>query len=124
MIFADTSIWIDYLRHRNPQMQNLLAQGKIVMHPFIVAEISLGSLHNRQERLREMEKLFSVRVAHLAEVRKMIEEHALYSRGIGLIDAHLLASCLLTPGVLLWTRDIPLQKAAQVLNIPLISPII
>jgi len=124
MIFADTSIWIDYLRHRNPQMQNLLAQGKIVMHPFIVAEISLGSLHNRQERLREMEKLFSVRVAHLAEVRKMIEEHALYSRGIGLIDAHLLASCLLTPGVLLWTRDIPLQNAAQVLNIPLISPII
>jgi len=124
MILADTSIWIDYLRHRNPQMQNLLAQGKIVMHPFIVAEISLGSLHNRQERLREMEKLFSVRVAHLAEVRKMIEEHALYSRKIGLIDAHLLASCLLTPGVLLWTRDIPLQSAAQVLNIPLISPII
>ncbi len=50
MILADTSIWIDHLRNRNSEMEKLLIAGQIVMHPFIVAEISLGSLHNRRER--------------------------------------------------------------------------
>ena len=87
------------------------------MHPFIVAEIALGSLHNRQKILDEMEALLEVRVAQLSEVRHMIEAHSLYSRGIGLTDAHLIASCLLTPGTQLWTRDCALLKVAQTFGI-------
>jgi len=98
-------------------MENLLGKGQIAMHPFIVAEISLGSLRNRQQRLGEMEALLEVRVAQLNEVRHMIEAHSLYSRGIGLTDAHLIASCLLTPGTQLWTRDGALLKVAQTLGI-------
>jgi predicted nucleic acid-binding protein len=98
-------------------MENLLGKGQIAMHPFIVAEIALGSLHNRQKILAEMEALLEVQVAQLTEVRHMIEAHSLYSRGIGLTDAHLVASCLMTPGTQLWTRDGALLKIAQTLGI-------
>ncbi len=117
MILADTSVWVDYLRSRDSKMENLLGKGQIAMHPFIVAEIALGSLHNRQKILAEMEALLEVQVAQLTEVRHMIEAHSLYSRGIGLTDAHLVASCLMTPGTQLWTRDGALLKIAQTLGI-------
>jgi hypothetical protein len=83
------------------------------MHPFIVAEISLGSLKNRRQRLADMASLLEVKVAQLSEVRQMIEARALYSKGIGLTDAHLIASCLLTPGTRLWTRDAAMKKVAK-----------
>jgi predicted nucleic acid-binding protein len=117
MILADTSIWVDYLRNRNPEMERLLGGGQIMMHPFIVAEISLGSLHNRQKMLYDLEALLEVNVAALNEVRHMIESHTLYSKGIGLTDAHLLASCLMTPGTQLWTRDGALKNVAAALGI-------
>jgi predicted nucleic acid-binding protein len=117
MILADTSIWVDYLRRGNAEMARLLGGGQIVMHPYIIAEIALGSLHNRRKRLEEMEALLEVRVAQLSEVRHMIEAHTLYSRGIGLTDAHLIASCLLTPGTQLWTRDGAMKKVAGTLGI-------
>ncbi len=117
MILADMSIWIDLLRGGKPEMQALLQDGQIVMHPFIVAELALGSLRNRQQTLALMESLWMVRVAHLDEIRKMIEAHRLYSRSLGLTDAHLLASCLITPGVRLWTRDASFEKTAMALGV-------
>ena len=117
MILADTSIWVDHLRRNDPQLANLLLAGQIILHPFIVAELALGSLHNRQKLLNELDALHSARVAQIDEVRHMIEAHSLYSKGIGLTDAHLIASCLLTPGTLLWTRDGNLKKVAQALKI-------
>ena len=78
MILADTSIWVDHLRGQCPEMARLLSKGQIAMHPYIVAEIALGSLHNRRQRLAEMEALLEVRVAQLDEVRYMIEAHTLF----------------------------------------------
>jgi predicted nucleic acid-binding protein len=117
MILADTSIWVDHLRNHNPEMERCLGAGQIAMHPFIVAEIALGSLQNRRKRLVDMEALLSVRVAQLSEVRHMIEAHSLYSKGIGLTDAHMIAACLLTPGTQLWTRDAAMEKVAKALGI-------
>jgi hypothetical protein len=122
MILADTSIWVEYFRSSNPEMEKRLSRGQIVMHPFIVAEIALGSLRNRHRKLQDMEALLGVKVAQLNEVRHMIEAHALYSRGIGLTDAHLIASCLMTPGTQLWTRDGALVKVAKALGIPVNLP--
>ena len=122
MILADTSIWVEYFRSSNPEMEKRLSRGQIVMHPFIVAEIALGSLRNRHRKLQDMEALLGVKVAQLNEVRHMIEAHALYFRGIGLTDAHLIASCLMTPGTQLWTRDGALVKVAKALGIPVNLP--
>jgi hypothetical protein len=117
LILADTSVWVDHLRNHNPEMATRLGAGQIAMHPFVVAEIALGSLRNRHKILEDMEALLEVRVARLNEVRHMIETHTLYSKGIGLTDAHLIASCLLTPGTQLWTRDSAMEKAAKALAI-------
>jgi hypothetical protein len=117
VILADTGIWIDYFRGRNAKMRKLLEDGEIAMHPFVLAEIALGPLHDRHKTLAGMGALWEVKVARLSEVRRMIEYHALYSRGIGLIDAHLVASCLITSGTELWTPDISLRNVAQSLRI-------
>jgi predicted nucleic acid-binding protein len=122
MILADTSIWVDHLRSGSPEMEKRLNSGQIAMHTFIVAEIALGSLRNRRRMLEDMEALLEVRVARLHEVRHMIEAHTLYLKGIGLTDAYLLASCLMTPGTQLWTRDSAMEKVAKVLGIPVNLP--
>jgi predicted nucleic acid-binding protein len=122
VILADTSVWIGHLRALNPQMENLLTRGKIVMHPFVVAEIALGSLKNRRQKLGAMDMLRKVKVAQMSEVRRMIEANGLYAKGIGLIDAHLIASCLLTPGTQLWTRDTALEKVATALGVAITMP--
>lgn len=122
MILADTSIWVDYLRGKNPEMSKRLLAGEIAMHPFIVAEIALGSLRDRRKELNDLELLLEVTVAKLSEVRHMIEARALYAKGIGLTDAHLIASCLMTPGTQLWTRDGALEKAARAVGVSVNQP--
>jgi predicted nucleic acid-binding protein len=117
LILADTSIWIDHLRAGNKELGKHLNQGQIVIHPLIIAELALGSLQERRKTLALLDLLPQVRVAQLSEVRLMIEARRLYSRGIGLTDAHLIASVFINPSTLLWTRDKRLRKAAEDLGI-------
>jgi len=117
LILADTSIWIDYLRSGNMEMRKLLNQGQIVVHPFVIAELALGSLRERAETLALLDLLPQVRVAQLSELRLMIEARRLYSLGIGLTDAHLIASVFLNLPTLMWTRDKRLRKVAEALGI-------
>ena len=117
MILADTTIWVNHFRASNAALRNLLDNEQIVMHPFIVAELALGSLGQRAIKLNALDDLPPVRVARLEEVRTMIEGLSLDSRGIGLIDAHLIASCLIHPPTLLWTSDKRLSGVAKSLNI-------
>ncbi len=117
MILADTSVWIDHLRAGNKELRQHLNQGQIVIHPFIIAELALGSLKERTKTLALLDRLPQVRVAQLNEIRAMIEARRLYSLGIGLTDAHLIASVLINPPTLLWTRDKQLRKVAKALGI-------
>jgi predicted nucleic acid-binding protein len=117
MILADTTIWIDHFRSVNKEMRHLLDQKAIAIHPFIVAELALGSLRDRVKTLILLDFLPRVRVAQITEVRRMIEMRSLYSRGIGLTDAHLIASCLIDPPALLWTKDRKLSELAESLGI-------
>jgi predicted nucleic acid-binding protein len=98
-------------------MRTHLQQGHIVIHPFIIAELALGSLRERSKTLALLDLLPQVRVAQLREVRVTIEARRLYSLGISLTDAHLIASIFINPPTLLWTRDKRLRKAAEGLGI-------
>ena len=98
-------------------MRKLLNQGQIVIHPFIIAELALGSLRERAKALALLDLLPQVRVAQMSEVRLMIEARRLYSLGIGLTDAYLIASVFINSSTLLWTRDKRLRKAAEGLGI-------
>ena len=98
-------------------MRTHLDQGQIVIHPFVIAELALGSLRQRTKTLALLDFLPQVRVAQLSEVRLTIEARGLYSLGIGLTDAHLIASVFINPSTLLWTRDRRLRKAVEGLGI-------
>jgi hypothetical protein len=116
MILADTSVWIDHLRTLNPEMQTLLLNKRILMHPFVVGEIACGTLRDRTALLASLRDLRQSRLATNEEVFELIERRRLWGRGIGWVDAHLLASALLTR-CRLWSFDQQLQAAARLLNI-------
>lgn len=117
MILADTSVWVDHLRSVNRELQELLEQGQIVIHPLVIAELALGSLRERAKTLALLDLLPQIKVAQMNEVRLTIEARRLYGLGIGLIDAHLVASILINPSTLLWTRDRRLRKVAESLGL-------
>lgn len=121
MILADTSVWIDYLRSGgrpgNNEMRKQLGDGNIVIHPFVIAELALGSLGQRANTLALLDLLPQVRVAQLSELRLTLEVRHLYNQGIGLLDASLIASVFLNPFTLLWTRDKQLRRVAEALGI-------
>jgi predicted nucleic acid-binding protein len=117
LILADTSVWIDHLRSSDKEMRRQLEHGQIVIHPFIIAELALGSLRERDKTLALLDLLPQVRMARLSELRLMIEARRLYNLGIGLTEAHLIASVLVDAPTLLWTRDQRLRKVAAALGI-------
>ena len=104
MILVDTSVWIDHIDHSEPMMVDLLLHHRVRIHPYVIGEISLGSLRNRSAVLRALNDLPRVPVATPDEVFCLIEQQQLFGRGIGYVDASLLASAKLQPGVTIWTR--------------------
>jgi hypothetical protein len=100
-----------------PSLRRLLETRQIGMHPAVVAELALGSLHDRELTLARLDSMPMLPLVDLRDVRRMIEARALWSKGIGLTDAHLLASCLVTPGTSLWTLDARLGREAERLGI-------
>lgn len=117
MILIDTSIWADHLHRPNELALALLNGGEVLMHPFVIGEIALGNLRNREEILLALAELPTAVVAEPEEVLDLIEGRGLAGSGIGYVDAHLAASCLLTPDCRLWTRDARLARVAASLEI-------
>jgi len=116
MILADTSVWINHFRSGNPTLAALLEESRIGTHPFVIGELSCGSLRNRAKILSLLEALPQVRIAGQREVLRLVENERLYGCGIGWIDAHLLASALLSDAII-WTLDRSLSKIAIALGI-------
>lgn len=116
MILVDSSVWIDHFQSSNGRIAALLESEKVLMHPFVLGEIACGKLQNREEILKLMQALPSVRQAENDEVRILIEQHQLHSRGVGLIEMHLLASCLIDHCTL-WTNDKRLNTIATELHV-------
>ena len=121
MILADTSIWVDHFRKGNKKLRTYLEQGQIAMHPLVVAELALGSLGERTKTLALLDLLPQIGVAQIHEVRHLIETRRLYTLGIGLVDAHLIASVFIYPATVIWTTDKPLRKVAEALGISFTS---
>jgi len=116
MILADTSIWIDHLRASDAQLSEWLAQNKVIMHPFIMGEILLGSISNRADIETALREMPQATKASDAEVMLFIRSAKVFGRGIGWVDTHLLVSAKLT-GAQLLTRDKRLAKIAKELGL-------
>ena len=112
MIIADTTIWIDHLRSSDPTLERLVAGVEILMHPFVVGELVLGSIADRSHRLRQWADLPVAKVLRHDDLLAFIESNRLFARGIGYTDVNLVASAATSDGVLLWTRDRRLHGVA------------
>ncbi len=117
MILVDSSVWVDHLRSGDATLARLLDDGRVIAHPFVVGELALGSLRQRELILTALQDLPQAVVASDIEVLRFINQQALYGLGIGYVDAHLLASVRLTAGGSLWTRDRRLQSVADRLGV-------
>jgi len=113
VILVDTSVWVDHLRSRNCTLVELLETGEVLAHPFVIGELALGNLRQRNLVLDSMRVLPQAVVAVHDELLHFIELHALFGFGIGYVDAHLLAAARLTSGATLWTRDKRLRAVAD-----------
>ena len=117
MILADTSVWIDHLRRGEAELTTLLNQARVLVHPAVIGELALGQLSQRAEILDLLSNLPQATRPTEGEVLSLIETHRLFGRGIGYLDAHLLAATLLTADARLWTRDKRLASAASDLQV-------
>ena len=77
----------------------------VLARPFIIGELALGNMRRRDAVLTLPADLPRADVATDAEVQTFIDRHALYGRGIGCVDVHLLAAARLTVGARLRTKD-------------------
>ncbi len=116
MILVDTSIWIDHFRRKDHPLADLLSRGSVLMHPFIRGELALGNLKSRAEILQLLGDLPQATMADEHELLQIVESRQLMGLGIGLVDAHLIASALLE-ACPIYTRDKHLLAATIKLKI-------
>ncbi|MBV8089167.1 MAG: type II toxin-antitoxin system VapC family toxin [Alphaproteobacteria bacterium] len=117
MILVDTSIWLDHLRAGDERLGALLNGGEVLGHPYVIGELALGDLRQRDAFLRDLLDLPQAVVASDEEVLRLIDREKLFGRAIGYIDAHLLAAARLTVDTKLWTRDQTLNAVAATLGL-------
>lgn len=120
MVLVDSSVWISHFKKSNAALVNLLSDNDVIIHPFVWGEIALGSFAMRLEVLSLLRFLpRSVHASH-EEVLDLVERNNLPGKGVGWIDAHLLASAALS-GSKLWTLDKNLKRAAERLKVAFTS---
>jgi predicted nucleic acid-binding protein len=117
VILVDTSVWIEHLRHGEPRLATALEEGEVLIHPFVVGELACGNIGNRQQILDLLQELPRAREATHDEVMVMIDRRKLHAKGIGYVDAHLLAAAAITPLATLWTHDRRLKAVAASLDL-------
>ena len=116
-VLVDTSVWRRYFSGTASVrgLGDLLDEdGAVLVHPFIIGEMVLGGLSAREERL--FVRLPSAGIVRHEEVLGLVRRRRLARRGIGWVDAHLLASAL-TSSAVLWSVDADLSAVAADLGI-------
>ena len=118
-VLVDTSVWIRFLSNRAPfaaHLDDLLSRDEVTGHDFVYGELLLGEKAGRKVLLADYRRMDHAPVVSHGEVVTLVRERKLFGRGLGWVDAHLLASALV--GRLpLWTDDAALATVARELGI-------
>jgi predicted nucleic acid-binding protein len=119
MVLVDTSVWIRFLANRMPyasELDRLLAREEAAGHDLVYGELLIGDPRGRTQLLNSYDLICRVPPVGHADVATFVRSRKLHGRGIGWIDAHLLASALVA-GTSLWTADERLATLASELGI-------
>ncbi|PZA09911.1 VapC toxin family PIN domain ribonuclease [Rhodopseudomonas palustris] len=117
MLLVDTSIWIDHFRKGDSTLSAALGREEVLVHAFVMGELALGHNVHFETIAADLSDLPQATIAVPGEVLRLISRAELGGSGIGYVDAHLVASTLLTPEAQLWTRDKRLKAVADRLSI-------
>ncbi len=112
-VLVDTSIWIRFVSNREPfasELERLLASEAVVGHELVYGELLIGDRSGRKRLLDEYVQIHRASSLAHEEVVEFVRARRLSGRGIGWIDAHLIAATLVD-GLLFWTAD---QSAREV----------
>jgi predicted nucleic acid-binding protein len=118
-VLVDTSVWIRFLSNRAPyanELDALLGRDDVSGHEFVYGELLLGDAKSGRKALLSRYEMieWAPTVSHL-EVAAFVRARRLHGRGIGWIDAHLVASALVG-GFALWTADAAVTGIARELG--------
>lgn len=117
MILADTSVWTRHWWNGDPDFSSRLDGRLVFIHPFVWGELALGPCRDRSSLLSSLHDLPMALLARDEEMFALIQSVPLFGRGIGWVDAHLLASARLQKATRVWTHDKRLNAAADDLGI-------
>lgn len=119
IVLVDTSVWIRFLSNRAPYaglLDGLLSRDEVSGHDFVYGELLIGDKGGRKGLLTNYERMDQAPLVPHTDVVAFVRDRKLHGRGIGWIDAHLLASALVG-GLRLWTTEPPLAMLAKELGI-------
>jgi predicted nucleic acid-binding protein len=119
IVLVDTSVWIRFLSNRAPYaaaLDALLGRGEVSGHDFVFGELLIGDRGGRKQLLTDYEQMHRAPVIPHADVVEFVRGRRLHGRGVGWIEAHLLASALVGR-LKLWTADPRLATLAVELGI-------
>ena len=119
IVLVDTSVWIRFLSNRAPyaaELDGLLSRDEVSGHEFVYGELLIGDKGARKQMLADYEQIHQAPLVAHGDVVAFVRARRLHGRGIGWIDAHLLASALVGR-VKLWTTDPRLNTVAMELGI-------
>ena len=104
---VDTSVRIRFFRDRMPyaaELGRLLVREEAAGHDLVFGELLIGDSGGRSQLLSSYDLIYRVSPVDHADVATFVRSHQLHGKGIGWIDAQLLASALVA-GTSLWTAD-------------------
>jgi predicted nucleic acid-binding protein len=119
LVQVDTSVWIRFLAGKEPfasGLDALLVNEEVLGHDLVYGELLVGDRGGRAKILDAYALMHRAAGVEHAEAVALVTERKLHGRGIGWIDAHLLASTLVE-GAKLWTADEPLSVVAAELEV-------
>ena len=118
-VLVDTSVWIRFrptVRLYAAELEELLGRGEVSGHDFVYGELLIGDVGGRRQLLSDYEQMHQAPVVSHDDVVSFVRHRRLHGRGIGWIDAHLLA-LVLGGHATLWTTDLRLAALATELGI-------
>jgi len=119
IVLVDTSVWIRFLSNRAPyaaELDRLLSRDEVSGHEFVYGELLMGDKGGRKQLLASYEEMHQAPAVPHRDVVEFVRDRRLHGRGIGWIDAHLLASALVGR-LKLWTTDPRLAVIGRELGI-------
>lgn len=119
MVLVDTSVWIRFLANRTPYaaaLDALLSRDEVAGHELVYGELLVGDRAGRAKLLAAYDEMLQASMVPHWEVVAFVRHRALFGRGVGWIDIHLLASAIVGQ-LQLWTADSRLFAVAKELGV-------